>query len=34
MAEVGFEATTPAFENAKTIHALGYVTTVIGKLPG
>jgi hypothetical protein len=27
---VGFEATTPAFERAKTVHALDYVAIVIG----
>jgi hypothetical protein len=29
---VGFEATIPVFEQAKTVHALERVATVIGKL--
>jgi hypothetical protein len=27
---VGFEPTTPVFERAKTVHALGHAATVIG----
>jgi hypothetical protein len=31
MPSVGFEPTIPAFERAKTFHALDRVTAVIGK---
>jgi hypothetical protein len=31
MPRVGFEPTTPVFERAKTVHALGRAVTVIGK---
>jgi hypothetical protein len=30
MPRVGFEPTTPVFERAKTVHALGRAATVIG----
>jgi hypothetical protein len=29
MARVGFESTTPVFEQAKTVHVLDHVATVI-----
>jgi hypothetical protein len=32
MLRVGFEATTPFFEHAKTVHALDRVATVIGAI--
>jgi hypothetical protein len=32
MPRVGFELTTPVFQRAKTVHALGRVSTVIGKV--
>jgi hypothetical protein len=31
MPRVGFELTIPAFERAKTVHALDHAVTVIGK---
>jgi hypothetical protein len=30
MPQVGFEATIPVFERAKTVHALGRAVTVVG----
>jgi hypothetical protein len=30
MRSVGFEPTTPVFEEEKTVHALGCIDTVIG----
>jgi hypothetical protein len=32
MPQVGFEPTIPAFERAKTLHALDGVATVIGRI--
>jgi hypothetical protein len=34
MPRVGFEPTIPAFERAKTVHALDRAVTVIGELYG
>jgi hypothetical protein len=34
MPRVGFEPTIPAFERAKTVHALDRAATVIGELQG
>jgi hypothetical protein len=34
MPRVGFEPTTPVFERAKTVHALGRAVTVIGHRRG
>jgi hypothetical protein len=31
MPQVGFEPTTPVFERAKTVHALGRAASVIGR---
>jgi hypothetical protein len=33
MPQVGFESTTPAFERAKTVHALDREATMTGLLP-